>query len=74
MAERPMDKCLNLQRCACRYGSGAWLRISAPLRHSIAEGSHCAPGIERKIFGRAFSAAHLGEVFVARASLSVLRA
>src|SRR5215211_1131319 len=52
-----MARRLHLQRYACGHGGGAWVALPAPLYYSIIESSHCPPGIGRKFFGRAVSAA-----------------
>ena len=50
---------LHLQGCACGHGGGAWIALPAPVHYSVVESSHCPPGIGRKLFRRAVSAAVL---------------
>src|SRR5439155_601088 len=58
-----MDRCLHLQGRAGRHGGGAWLRLSALVCDSVAEGNHCAARFKHKIFRCAFLApASVGRV------------
>ena len=57
VAKRAMVRPLLLQGCACGHGGGAWVALPAPIHYSVVESSDCPPGIGRKLFGRAVSAA-----------------
>src|SRR6478752_6188666 len=57
LAKCAMVPRLYLQGCACGHGGGAWVALPATIHYSVAESSHCPPGIGRKFFGRAVSAA-----------------
>src|SRR2546422_11181475 len=60
VAERAMDKCLHLQRCAVRYGGRIGYELSVLVCHSLAQGSCCTRRIGGKILLCAFPlAAHL---------------
>src|SRR2546427_13257212 len=45
VAERAMDKCLHLQRCAVRYGGRIGFAISALVCDCLAQGRCCTPMI-----------------------------
>src|SRR6266404_5201856 len=49
---RKLERNLHLPGCAARHGSVAWLRLSAPVYHSVDERADCSAGIERKVFRR----------------------
>src|SRR6476469_2379215 len=57
LAKRPMVRRLHLQGCACGHGGGAWVALPATIHYSVAESSHCPPGIGGEFFGRAVFAA-----------------
>ena len=54
------SRCLYLQGCTCRHGSGTWLRLSTAVRYSVARGHHRAARIKREIFRCAFLATNFG--------------